>query len=84
MNLGETLTAFALGTFAAELADEILCRSVVVGQIPRGKPGTVIGEHLGDGGPRLDATVGSGYLPHTVEQSANREAGSQFELTRFG
>ena len=57
---------------AAELADQILGRAVMVGEVPGGKPGIVIGEHVLDRPRRVDRAMAAGDLPHAIEQPAYR------------
>jgi len=67
----------------SELTHEILGRSIMVGKVPGGEPGVVIGEHFRDRARRIDMAVCARYLPHAVEHAANLEVGSEFEAARF-
>ena len=68
----------------AEAADEILGRAVMVGEVPGGEPGVVIGEHLLDRARRVDTAMRAGDLPHPVQDAADAEIGGQLEAASYG
>ena len=74
-------TEAQLGEARAEPADQILGRAVMIGEVPGRKAGVMIGDHFFDGSLRVDVAVRTGYLPHSVEDSANGQVGGQFEPT---
>src|SRR5215469_10509561 len=67
---------------AAKGADEILRRAIMIGEVPRGEAGVVIGEHLLDGARRVDMAVDARDLPHAVQDAANAEICGELEPTR--
>ena len=71
--------AVARGELPAEGADEILGRAVMVGEVPGREPGVMIGEHRRDRPRRVDRAMRAGYLPHPVQDAADREIGSELE-----
>src|SRR5437660_10075946 len=72
------------GELAAEIPDQILGRAVMVGEVPGGEPGIVIGEHRRDRARRVDGAMRARDLPHPVEEAADREIGGEREAARFG
>ena len=65
------------GELAPESSDQILGRAVMVGQVPGCEPGVVIEEHLLDGAHGIDAAVGAGNLPHSIQDAADLEIRGQ-------
>ena len=63
----------------AELADEVLSRPVVVGQVPGGETGIVVRQHRIQCGGGVNAAVGPRHLPHAVEYPANGQAVDETE-----
>ena len=84
LDLGQPLGAVQGGEPAAEFADQILGRAVMVGQVPGGEPGIVVGEHRLDGAGGVDPAMGAGDLPHPIEDAADRKIGSEPQAARFG
>src|SRR6202022_3657101 len=82
LDLGEPLRSVAGGEPAAEVADKILGRTIMVGEIPGGEPGIVVGEHLVDRAPGLDRAMAARDLPHAVQDPADREIGGELEAAR--
>ena len=83
LDLGESLGAVAGGEAAAEVADKVLGRTIMVGEIPGGEPGVMmIGEHFVDGAAGVDHAMAAGDLPHAVQDPANRKIGGELEAVR--
>ena len=55
----------------------------MIGEIPSGKPGIVIREHLCDCAGGLDVAVGARDLPHPVQKAADREIRGELEAARI-
>jgi hypothetical protein len=55
----------------AKGANEVFSRTIVIGQIPGGVPRVVVDEHVLQGSLRIDAAMGTGHLPHAIEEAAN-------------
>ncbi len=70
LDLRQPLGSAARGEPAPELADQILGRAVMIGEVPAGESGIVIGEHRLDRARRVDGAMGAGNLPHPVEDAA--------------
>jgi hypothetical protein len=83
LNFRKAFTAPPRGEFLSKLTDEVFGWSVMIGEVPGRKAGVMIGEHFFDGSLRLDVAVRAGYLPHSVEDSANGQIGGQLEPTRL-
>ena len=56
----------------------------MIGEIPGGEPGIVIGEHLADRAAGVDRVMPAGDLPHPVQDPADRQIGGELEAARFG
>src|SRR5262249_60836353 len=84
LDLGETPLSVAGGELPAEGPDEVLGRPVMIGEVPRGEPSIVIGEHGFDGARRIDRTMRAGNLPHPVQDPADAEIGGGLETARGG
>src|SRR3974377_1524046 len=72
------------GEAREEVADEILGRTVMVGQVPSGKTGLVVGGHRIDRAHRVYCAMGAGDLPHPVQDAADGEIGSELNTARCG
>jgi hypothetical protein len=83
LNFRKAFTTPTRGEFFSELTDEIFGWSVMIGEVLGRKAGVMISEHFFDGALRLDVAVLAGYLPHSVEDSANGQVGGQLEPTRL-
>jgi probable F420-dependent oxidoreductase len=78
-----SLGGAALGGEApTETADQILGRAVMIGEVPGGEPGVVIGEHLVDRARRVYRAMRPRHLPHPVEDAADREVCGEREAAR--
>jgi len=56
----------------------------MVGQVPRGKTGLVIGGHRIDRALRVYCAMRSGDLPHSIQDAADGEISSKLNTARFG
>ena len=70
------------GESPAEVADEILGRAVMVGQVPSRKTGLVVGGHLINRAHRVYCAMGAGNLPHPVQDAADGKIGSKLSTAR--
>jgi hypothetical protein len=69
------------GKLAAELAHEVFCRAIDVGQIVCREACVEMLEKAAHGGSRVDGTVRAGDLPHTHWQPADGHVRSQGKPT---
>ena len=83
LDFRKPLGSVSRGKKAAEIADEVLGRTVMVGEVPGGEPGLVIGQHLVDRARRVDRAMRAGDLPHPVEDAADRQIRSELEAARL-
>jgi len=67
------------GVPAAKLTDEVLGRSVMVGEVPGREAGLDMGGHAFERLLAFDAAVGAGDLPHAVQDAADGEIGRERE-----
>jgi hypothetical protein len=65
------------GELPEEVADEILSWTVMVGQVPSGKTGLVVGKHRIDRAHRVYCAMGAGNLPHPIQDATDGEIGSK-------
>jgi hypothetical protein len=72
------------GESSAEITNEILGWTVMVGQVPSGKTGLVIGGHRINRALRVYCAMRSGDLPHPVQDAADGEIGSKLNTARCG
>jgi hypothetical protein len=72
------------GESPEEIADEILGRAIMVGQIPSSKAGLVVGGHRINRAHRVYCAMGAGNLPHPVQDAADGEIGSKLSTARCG
>src|SRR5437764_537317 len=72
------------GELAPESPNQVLGGAVMVGEVPSGKPGIVIREHLRNCAGGLDRAVGARDLPHPVQKAADREIRGEPEAARIG
>src|SRR6516164_471712 len=70
LDLRQSLGSVAGGEEAAEIADEVLGRAVMIREIPGCEPGVVIGKHLVDRAHRFDRAMCARDLPHPIEDAA--------------
>jgi len=82
LDLRKPLGSVTGGEPAPEVSDKFLGRAVMVGEVPGGKPGIVIGEHLVDSARGIDMAVSARDLPHPVEDAANAEITGELEAAR--
>jgi hypothetical protein len=78
----EPVGAVPLGKAAAEFADQILGRAVMVGEVPGHEAGIVIGEHRLDSPRRIDPAMRARHLPHPIQGTADIEIGRQGRTAR--
>src|SRR5262245_38104606 len=70
------------GEAAAEIANQVLGWTVMVGKVPRREASLVIGEHLFYRALAIDRTVGAGNLPHPVQNATRIEVGGELKPVR--
>src|SRR5690242_20466951 len=84
LDLAKPLGPTTGGKLAPEVSDKVLRRAVMIGEVPSGKPGVVIREHLRDCPGGLDIAVRAGDLPHPVQKEADRKIRGELEAARIG
>jgi len=82
LNLRKPLASVTGSEPAPEISDKFLGRAVMVGEVPGGKPGIVIGEHRVDCAPGIDMAVSARDLPHPVQDTADAEISGELEAAR--
>src|SRR5205085_6521584 len=80
----ETLGAALRGETLPELADQILGRSVMIGEIPAREASIVIPEHRIDGRLGVDPAMRARHLPHSVQHTADAQARRELKPARRG
>jgi hypothetical protein len=68
---------------AAERADQLLGRAVMVGKVPGRKAGRVIMEHRLDRAPGVDRAMRTRHLPHPVQDAADLKIGGELKPARL-
>ena len=68
----------------AKLPDEVLCRAVVVGQVPSGETRFHVREHGYHRRGRVNTPMSTGNLPHAVQQAAGFHIRRELEPTGLG
>ena len=84
LDLGNPFGPATGGELTSEASDEVLSRAVMVGEVPSGKSGVVIREHLLYRAGGLDIAVRARDLPHPVQKAADREIRGELEPARIG
>src|SRR5437667_204994 len=84
LDLAEPLLAATAPELAAERADQLLGRAVMVGQVPGREARVGVAEHRLDRPPGVDRAMCARHLPHPVQDAANRTIGGKLKPARCG
>src|SRR5882762_7431567 len=79
LDLAEPFGAALFGKALPKPADQILGRAVMIGEVPAGKAGIVIGEHRRDRAFRINRAMRPRDLPHPIQHPADVESGRELK-----
>jgi hypothetical protein len=84
LDFGKPLNPVTGGELAPEVSDEVLGRALMIGEVPCGEAGIMIGEHLCNCPSGRDVAVSARDLPHPVQNAGDAEIRGELETARRG